>query len=178
MTSRDDNGHDHHRENLQGPEAIEQIEQIVKEAKTCFFCTRGGEGTSSGVRPMSVRDVDDLGNLWFLSADDSHKNLEIASDPNVELFFQGSAHSAFLHLVGHAEAIRDRGRIEKLWTPLARAWFTEGADDPRLTAIRFAPSGGYYWDDKYGDAITGAAIVIGAVLGKPLEASVHGRVRP
>lgn len=173
-----DNARAGRRENLEGLEAIEQIQQMVKEAETCFFCTRGADRTSSGVRPMSVRDVDDAGNLWFLSADDSHKNLEIEADPNVELFFQGSAHSGFLHLVGHAEAVRDRARIEKLWTPLARTWFTEGSDDPRLTAIRFAPSGGYYWDDKYGDAITGAAIVVGAALGKTLDASVQGRVRP
>ena len=37
---------------------------------------------------MSVQQVDDEGNL-VLSADDSHKNKELAIDPSVKLYFQG-----------------------------------------------------------------------------------------
>ena len=45
---------------------------------------------SCGTRPMGVQNVDDDGNLWFLSANDSHKNGELARDPSVKLYFQGS----------------------------------------------------------------------------------------
>src|SRR5690348_5770555 len=91
---------------LSGQEAIEKIKDLG--SGTCFFSTRRALGESGGVRPMSVQKVDDEGNLWFLSADDSHKNLEISEDPTVELYFQGSAHSDFLHLIGRATISRDK----------------------------------------------------------------------
>src|SRR5688500_2591356 len=88
------------RENLVGRRAVERIADAVEKAQTCFFCTHTAAGETSGVRPMAVRDVDDAGNLWFLSADDSRKNRELEADPRVDLYFQGSPHSNFLHLAG------------------------------------------------------------------------------
>ena len=62
---------------------------------------------------MNVRQVDDEGNLWFVSADDSHKNKELAQDPSVKLNFQGSPHSDFLQLTGHATISRDEPKIKE-----------------------------------------------------------------
>ena len=68
-----------------GADAVERIRKTVKKSESCFFCTAVSMGGSSGARPMSVRKVDDDGTLWFLSANDSHKNLEIAQNPGVRL---------------------------------------------------------------------------------------------
>ena len=38
---------------------------------------------------MAVQEVDDAGNLWFLSAANSHKNAELGQDSSVQLYFQG-----------------------------------------------------------------------------------------
>lgn len=164
--------------NLLGTEAIERIDEMVKKAETCFFCTETLDGASSGVRPMAVREVDRNGNLWFLSADDSRKNRELAANPGVRLFFQGSAHSDFLYLEGRASITRDRARIEALWSPIVKTWFTEGMDDPRITVIEFTPSDGYYWDTEHARAIAGGKMLVGAALGKTLDDSIQGRLRP
>jgi general stress protein 26 len=169
---------EHNREHLTGRRAVERIEEAVEKAQTCFFCTHSRSGGSSGVRPMAVREVDDAGNLWFLSADDSHKNQELETDPHVDLYFQGSAHSDFLHLAGEATVTRDRERIKALWSPLIKTWFTEGMDDPRITAIKVTPTEGYYWDNKHGNAVAGVKMLLGAAIGKTLDDSIEGRVRP
>lgn len=166
------------RRDLRGAAAVDRIEETAMTSHTCFFCTRNGAGPASGVRPMSVREVDAAGNLWFLSAVDSRKNREIERDAEVQLFFQGAEHSDFLHLSGRAEVLRDRRVIEALWTPLAKAWFEGGVNDPRITAIKVTPSDGQYWDTKYGRAVAGAAMLIGAAIGEPLGAAVQGSVRP
>lgn len=44
---------------------------------------------------MSVQQIDNDGNLWFLSADDSYKYLELTKNNSVKLYFQGAAHSEF-----------------------------------------------------------------------------------
>jgi general stress protein 26 len=158
-------------------DAVDRIRDVVKKTQTCFFCTASGIGDSDGARPMNVRKVDDTGTLWFLSASDSHKNREIAADPTVTLYFQGSEHADFLRLSGSAAVSRDKAMIDELWHPLIKTWFTGGKDDPRITVIRFEPAEGYYWDNKHGNAVAGIKMLIGAAIGKTLDDSVEGTVR-
>lgn len=162
------------RDDLSGTDAVSKIRELVKEAQTCFFCTAQPTGESSAARPMNVREVDDEGNLWFLSANDSHKNAELELDPVVRLYMQGSAHAEFLTLTGHATVTTDKARIKELWTPVVRTWFTGGVDDPRITAIKVTPMDGYYWDNKHGTAIAGIKMLLGAALRKTLDDSVEG----
>lgn len=162
---------------LNGQAAVHEIKALVKKAQTCFFCTAVTTSGSSGARPMSVQQVDDDGNLWFLSADDSHKNLEIAAYPSVRLYFQGSAHSDFLLLNGHATVSRDKAKIKELWEFVVKTWFTEGVDDPRITVIKVTPTDGYYWDTKHGNMIAGIKMMVGAALGKALDDSIEGKLK-
>ena len=176
MNSINENQPEKNHEDLEGDRAIERIKATADKAKSCFFCTAAAGWGSNGVRPMNVRKVDDDGNLWFLSAEDSHKNEELARDSHIKLFFQGSPHSDFLFLTGHATVSRDKGKIRELWEPVLKTWFTEGMDDPRITVIKVAPVEGYYWDNKHGGAVAGVKMLIGAMAGKTLDDSIEGRI--
>ena len=165
------------REDLNGGRAIEKIRELIDKAETCFFCTGNRTTGSNGTRPMSVQQVDEGGNLWFLSADDSHKNAELAANPSVTLYFQGSAHSDFLVLYGDASLSRDKTKIDELWEPVIKTWFTEGKDDPRITVIKVVPNSGYYWDTKHGTAVAGVKMLVGAAIGKTLDDSIEGRLQ-
>jgi general stress protein 26 len=129
-------------------------------------------------RPMTVQEVDDEGNLWFMSANDSRVDQEIASDPSVKLFFQGSEHSDFMDVNGHASTSADRAKVEKLWSPMMKTWFTGGKDDPRISVIKVTPSSGYYWDNKHGNVVAGLKMMIGAAIGVTLDDSIQGRLAP
>ena len=177
MDSIDQQQPEENRSDLNGASAIEKLKELVKKVETCFFCTATNSDGSGGARPMSVQEVDDHGNLWFLSADDSHKNQELARDPSVRLFFQASAHSGFLTLRGTASISRDKAKIKELWEPLAKVWFTEGEEDPRITVIKVAPTDGYYWDTKHGAAIAGAKMLVGVAIGKTLDDSIQGHLQ-
>src|SRR5215208_2154616 len=126
MNSIDRNQREDNYEDLQGQEAVSKIKEMVEQAENCFFCSAVATGESNGDRPMNVREVDDEGNLWFLSASDSRKNQELAIDPAVKLYFQGSRHSDFMQLNGQATISRDREKIRELWSPVIQTWFTEG----------------------------------------------------
>lgn len=167
---------EHNRENLSGAEAAKKIKELAEGAQTCFFCTDIQQGKPFSVRPMSAQKVDDEGNIWFLSADDSNKNEQVAADPNVQLLFQGSQHSDSLTIFGTASVSRDRQKIKELWMPLAKVWFTEGEDDPRITVIKVKPTDGYYWDTKHGRMIAFAKMIVGAITGETLDDSVEGKL--
>lgn len=177
MNSINRNQPEENHENLRGEEAIAKIRELVDKAGTCFFCTAVPAQDSVGARPMAVQEVDDMGSLWFLSANDSHKNLELTNDHRVRLYFQGSAHSDFLLLDGLATVSRSKQRVRELWKPIMKTWFTEGEDDPRITVIKVTPAEGYYWDTKHGLAVAGVKMLIGAAIGKTLDDSVEGKLR-
>lgn len=163
--------------NLDNEEALKKIKELVKQAENCFFCTEPGGAGSDGVRPMHIQEVDENGNLWMLSASDSHTNEEISMDPKVKLYFQGSKHSDFLYLTGEASILNDKTKIKALWNPIMKTWFTEGEDDPRITLIKVVPAYGYYWDTKHGQLVAGIKMLIGAAIGKTLDDSIEGQLR-
>lgn len=165
------------REDLAGNEAAKKIKELVNSAKTCFFCTNKVPGDEFTTRPMSVQKIDDNGNLWFLSANDSHKNEELQADKNVQLLFQGSSYSDFLSITGKATVSTDKQKIKELWEPVLKTWFTEGENDPRISVIKVEPEEGYYWDTKHGAAVSFAKRLIGAAMGKTLDDSIEGKLR-
>ena len=177
MDSINRNQPEENRADLHGEKAIAKVKELVGKAQSCFFRTAAATNGSSRARPMSVQQVDDAGNLWFLSADDSHKNEELSRNSSVQLYFQGSPHSGFLMLSGEASVSRDKTKIKELWEPIVKTWFTEGVDDPRITVIKFVPSEGYYWDTKHGAAVAGVKMLIGAAIGKTLDDSIEGTLK-
>lgn len=177
MDSINRNQSEDNRDNLTGHKAIEKLKELIKKNSTCFFCTTPLAGPSEGTRPMSVQEADDDGNLWFLSASDSYKDAEIAANPSVKLYFQGSPHSDFLYLEGRATLSKDKNKINELWEPLFKTWFTEGKDDPRISVIKVVPEEGYYWDNKHGNLVASVKMLIGAAIGKTLDDSIEGKLR-
>ena len=177
MDSINQEQQENNRENLTSKDAVDKIKELVKSAQTCFFCTNLKTNEPFTTRPMSVQKVDDEGNLWFLSSTDSHKNEELKSNDSVQLLFQGDPHTDFLSIFGSATISRDKNKIEELWEPIVKTWFTEGKDDPRISVICVKPSDGYYWDTKHGKIVAFAKMAVGAVIGKTMDDSIEGTIK-
>lgn len=176
MDSINQNQPEDNFKNINGEEAIDKIKEMGKEYPICFFCTSITTGRKFSTRPMSVQQVDDDGNFWFLSASDSHKNQDLFIDPSVQLLFQGSKYADFLTVYGNATISEDKAKIKELWKPILKAWFTEGEDDPRITVIKVTPENGYYWDTKHGKLVSIVKTAVGAIIGKTLDDSVEGNI--
>ena len=175
MDSINQQQEEENRKDLQDAEAIEKLKALC-DKKSCFFCTNITSGQAFATRPMSVQQTGDDGALWFLSANDSHKNKEITTDPMVQLLFQGSSYSDFATLYGRAVITEDKEKIKELWQPILKTWFTEGIDDPRISVIKVIPHTGYYWDTKHGKLVAFAKQIAGAIMGKTLDDSIEGRL--
>ena len=177
MDSINKNQPEDNHQDLAGVPAIKKIQELVKQAPTCFLCTSITANKRFETRPMAVQKVDDDGYLWFLSASDSAHNAEIVKDSAVQLLFQGSSHSDFLTLYGTATIGRDKAKIAELYEPIMKNWFTEGETDPRITTLCVRPAQGYYWDTKHNRAIAFAKMIVGAVTGRTLDDSIEGTLR-
>lgn len=174
MDSINQNQEERNHQDLATASAVKKIKELIDTAKTGFLSTQASSSSSQGTRPMTVQEVDDSGTLWFLIANDSHTYEDISSEPDVKLYFQGSAHSDFLYLEGSAVLSADKDKIQELWNPVLKTWFTEGENDPRIAIIKVYPTAGYYWDNKHGNAIAALKMVAGAIIGKTMDDSIEG----
>jgi general stress protein 26 len=149
---------------LTDQEGIKKLKEFVKDINVCFFCTNL---TSMPIhaRPMSTQDVDEEGNLWFISSSESNKNFELQDDNRVQLFYSKIPDSHYLSVYGTATIYRDKATIDEMWDPIAKAWFEQGKDDPKVTVIKVSPSDAYYWDTKDGKIIALIKMASAAVLG-------------
>ena len=109
-------------ENLTQKEAIETLKKLSESARICMFCT-DLDTIPNASRPMSLKETDEEGNLWFLSSDQSHKNFEIKEDNRVQLYFMNNSDSEYLSILGRAFIYQHKNTIEDKWTPIANAWF-------------------------------------------------------
>ena len=161
--------------NLTHQEAIDKFKEIVKHESTCLFTTQLTKVPLT-TRPMSVKKVCDQGNFWFLSPSDSDKNKEISNDPRVQLFISNTSNYEFLSIYGKATITKDKAKIDELWSDIAKAWFPDGKDDPRVTVIKVSPEEGFYWDTKDGKLVSMIKILASAVTGKTMQEGVEGTI--
>ncbi len=60
---------------------------------------------------------------------------------------------------------------------MAKAWFKDGKDDPKVTVIRVSPEESYYWDTQNGRMISLLKIAVAAVTGKEMDGGVEGKLK-
>ncbi|MGK4568244.1 pyridoxamine 5'-phosphate oxidase family protein [Flavobacterium sp. 3HN19-14] len=161
--------------NLTSSEAVAKLKELAEDVGICMFCT---DLTTLPIttRPMGIREVDDQGNLWFMSSKKSNKNFEIKADDRVQLLFAKIPHSHYLSVYGNATIYKDKSKIDELWTPIANAWFEEGKDDPDVSVIKVVPSDVYYWDTKDGKLVSLIKMAVAAITGNPPDDGVEGNI--
>ena len=161
------------KKDLRNEDAADKIKELAEGIDTCMFCTYNGSKLAS--RPMSVQQIDDYGNLWFLSHKRSNKNADISQNNTVELFF-AKGHDSFLSIHGQATIEFDRGKIKELWNPIIKVWMPEGVDDPNLSIIKVVPDDGYYWNNKHGKMVAIVKMTASLLTGKTMDDGIEGNL--
>ncbi len=161
--------------NLENHKAIAKLKELAESIKVCMFCTKLSTVPFS-TRPMGISEVDADGKLWFLSPRDSNKNEDIQQDEQVQLIFSDPSGSRFLTVYGEADIYTDQRSIDRAWTPLAKAWFTEGKEDSNISVIRVHPHDAYYWDTKNGKVVSLIKIAAAALTGATMDGGIEGEL--
>jgi general stress protein 26 len=63
-----------------------------------------------------------------------------------------------------------------MWSSIAKAWFTEGKDDPAISLVKVTPEEGYYWDTKNNKMISLIKIAAAVVTGKTMDGGIEGKL--
>lgn len=126
-------------------EAIQKLGELIQKIDFAMFTTALPDGSLRS-RPMSTQKTEFDGTLWFFTQLDSGKVHEIEDDQHVNLAYANPNGQTYVSVSGRARLTRDRAKIEELWSPVYKAWFPEGQDDPQIALIQVEVENAEYWD--------------------------------
>jgi general stress protein 26 len=124
---------------------VEKLAKLIKGIEVAMLTTRDDDGTLRS-RPMQTQDRAFDGTLWFFTQASSHKVDEVGREHRVNLSYADPAHNRYVSVSGTANLVRDRAKIDELWSPVLKAWFPKGKDDPEVALLRVEVSQAEYWD--------------------------------
>ena len=151
---------------------VKKLAELIEGVDIAMLTTRMANGALVS-RPLGTQEVEFDGDLWFATGADSEKVAEITADPRVNVAYASKGRNTYVSVSGSADIVRDRGKINELWSPAMKIFFPEGKDDPNLVLIRVRAESAEYWDGPgtvFGKALY---LVLTAVTDNPATMSDH-----
>ena len=87
----------------------------------------------------------------------------------MNLSYADPSHNRYVSVSGTAQLVRDRKKNEELWSPVLKAWFPKGLDDPDLALLRVEVEKAEYWDSPNSKLVEIAGFVKALVTGKEMD---------
>lgn len=122
-----------------------KLGELIKDMRIAMLTTVEHDGTLH-TRPLATLKYANGDALWFFTAIDSAKVHEIEEDRRASVTYSDMDQNVYVVVAGTAEIVHDRKKAEELWSPMAKAWFPEGLDDPKLALLRVRIERAEYWD--------------------------------
>lgn len=155
--------------------SLKKFKELVSDINVCMFIT--GNKNNNHTRPMATIEADDAGTLWFFTDLRSIKVEETSMDHTVHLVYAHPGKESYLDVWGNATVITDRPAIKDKWSPVVKAWFPNGVDDPNLALLQVKPTDVYYWNAETGKMISFLKIAASALTGKRFSEGVEGELK-
>lgn len=133
------------QQHLENQEALKKLTKLADEVKVCMFATITHD-YSLYSRPMQTIEVDEQGNIWFFTNEYSGKVDDVSKDNTVYLMYSHPGQNTYLHVKGKCSVINDKDKMKKLWSPMVKAWFPKGLEDPALALLKVETDEASYWD--------------------------------
>jgi general stress protein 26 len=155
-------------------ESIEKLKGMLEGIDFAMLTTIANGKFRS--RPMSTQEMDEDGNLWFFTSDETHKVDEIEADDRVLVAYSAPDDNTYVSVFGHAKIVRDQAKIDELWNPVHKAWFPEGKDDPHLCLLKITIEEAEYWDSPNSKLVEIAGFVKALVTGQEADGGDYGKI--
>jgi general stress protein 26 len=150
---------------------LDKLRDKIKDIRIAMLTTLEQDGDFH-TRPMATHEMDADGTMWFFTYDNSHKVEEVEKDQRVSVAFSDPGSELYVATTGMAEIVKDRAKINDLWTDFLKTWFPQGKDDPNIALLKVTIHGGEYWDRPGGKMVKLFEMAKGAITG---EADKSGR---
>ena len=157
-------------------EGLSKLKEMVESIGTCMFITKNND--ASHVRPMATVKVDKNADLWFFTKGSSPKVGEVQSNEDVQLLYSHPGKDSYVNILGKAYVETNREKMKELWSPIVKAWFPDGVDDPELTLLRVEVDTAYYWDSGTNKMVSFFKMITAAITGSKVSEGEEGALIP
>lgn len=154
--------------------SIEKFKSLTEKIDFCMLTTINGGQLRS--RPMSTQEMDEAGELWFFTSDETHKVDEIEKDDRVNVAYAKPDDQVYVSVSGRGSISKDREKIEELWSPELKAWFPDGLEDPHLTLLKVSVEEAEYWDSPNSKIVQLYGFIKATLTGEPAQGGDHGKI--
>jgi general stress protein 26 len=121
------------------------LREIATRMKIAMLTTRDTDGMMRS-RPLQTLEADEHGRLWFFVSASSPKIDEMRREHGeVCLSYADTGKQDYASVSGRGEIVRDRERMQALWSPWVKVWFPQGLDDPNLALLCVEMETAEYW---------------------------------
>ncbi len=155
---------------------LEKLSHLIKDIKFAMLTTIDAGQLRS--RPMAVQHTPFDGDLWFFTGLASPKVHEVQSDSRVNIAFADPDGHRFVSVSGQARLVLDRDKAKELWSPVLKAWFPQGLEDPNLALLKVTIDQAEYWDSASSTMVHLLGLVKAVTTGKASqgEGTDHAKV--
>lgn len=155
-------------------ESIEKLKQLTEGIDFAMLTTIIGNKLRS--RPMSTQEFDENGDLWFFTNENTHKVDEIEANPQVNVAYSKPDDNTYVSVSGTGSISKDRAKIEELWSPILKAWFPKGIDDPELCLLKIEVNEAEYWDSPSSTIVQIAGFLKAIATGQEANGGEHEKL--
>lgn len=155
-------------------EAVEKLRDLIKDVGTAMLTTIDGGVLRS--RPMATQETEFDGDLWFFTSDKIYKIDEIEKDNRVNVSYASPDVNTYISVSGRAKISKDRAKMEELWSPILKAWFPEGLDDPSIALLKINVEQAEYWDSNSSTFVQIAGFLKAVATGKRADGGENVKI--
>jgi general stress protein 26 len=127
---------------------IALLKKMVEDVRICMFTTLSDKDEFSS-RPMATAKVEEDGSIWFFTNEYSLKTKEISKENEVTLGYSDPSSNTYVAVNGKADLVDDQTKKEAYFSPVIKAWFPDGVEDPRLILIKVEPTVAESYSKRY-----------------------------
>jgi general stress protein 26 len=161
---------------LQNEEALKKLKKLAEDVRICMFANTDPDSNDYG-RPMATIEVEDDGTIWFFTKSEKGVALKAKNGNEVCLYYSHPGKNTYLTVQGTSEIIKDRKKMEDLYTPVLKAWFPKGLDEPDIALLKVTPEEAHYWDTDAAKLVVLFSMVKAAVTGQVSDTGDHGTLK-
>jgi general stress protein 26 len=155
-------------------ESIEKLKGLLEGIDFCMLTTIDGGKLRS--RPMSTQQFEFDGELWFFTRDNTHKIDEIEVDNRVNVAYSKPDDNTYVSVSGSGSLSKDRAKMEELWSPILKAWFPDGLEDPNICLLKVDVEEAEYWESTSSTLVQLAGFVKAIATGQEADYGDYGKI--
>lgn len=157
--------------------AHDRLWEIIKDIRFGMLTHRHTEG-GLHAHPLTTqnKELGPKGALYFFVSKKSEVGQRLRADGKVGLSYADPNKDVWVSISGTATINEDKEAIERLFNPMAKAWFPGGPTDPDLELVEVHIDHAEYWDVKESKPTQLLKMAAAAISGERPQMGEHTEV--